>query len=47
MACAKEKDNHLPAKSQAKFESKIYRKNIEFYSVWAPMPIDRSSNGPV
>ena len=24
-----------------------YLENIELYSVWAPMPIDRSSNGPV
>ena len=41
-------DNHLPATSHAKISQKLnYTENVEFYSVWAPIPIDLSSNGPV
>ena len=38
-------DNYRPARSQVKFEVNL--ENTESYSVWAPIPIDRSSNGPV
>ena len=37
----------LQVKQDLSQKKKNYLENIEFYSVWVPMPIGRSSIGPI